>query len=215
MLKVFTIYKAFHKETGKSYIGFDSSWPKRKNSHIRQSQKNPRQYLHNAIRKYGADSFEWEVIYNSTDREHCLEMEKHFIQEYNTFEEGYNLTLGGEGKFGTLYSEETRRKMSQSRKGIKHSEETKQRFSEMRRGQTSPNKGKTFTDEHRKKLSEAKLGKGRDEETRKKISDKLKGRVSPNKGRTHIRNKKRNDEDGTKHTDSSGDANSISARQEG
>lgn len=58
------------------------------------------------------------------------------------------------------------------------SDETKKKLSDARKGKAGPNKGRTFSEESRKKMSEAakgrtspNKGKTRSEETRKKISE--------------------------------------------
>jgi len=99
-MDIYSIYKVTNKINGKVYIGFDSKWPNRKNEHMRQTKYLGRAF-NNALKKYGFDSFDWEVIYQSKDREHTLNiMEPFFIQEYNSFGSGYNMTKGGEGTFG-------------------------------------------------------------------------------------------------------------------
>jgi group I intron endonuclease len=96
-----TIYKATNSINGKSYIGFDSAWPKRKNRHLENAIYNREGKFYDAIRKYGWDKFQWEILYQSEDKEHTLNvMETQFIREYNTFNQGYNMTEGGEGCFG-------------------------------------------------------------------------------------------------------------------
>lgn len=96
-----TIYKATNSINGKSYIGFDSAWPKRKNRHLENANYNREGKFYDAIRKYGWDKFQWEILYQSEDKEHTLNvMETQFIREYNTFNQGYNMTEGGEGCFG-------------------------------------------------------------------------------------------------------------------
>lgn len=96
-----TIYKATNKVTGKSYIGFDSSWPKRKERHRENAEYNRSGKFYDAIRKYGWETFEWSILYQSVDKQHTLnEMESHFIKQYDTFNNGYNMTEGGEGCFG-------------------------------------------------------------------------------------------------------------------
>lgn len=102
---IYSIYKATNIITNQYYIGFDSNWPKRQKQHKNESfnknLKSFHHYFHRAIRKYGWDSFQWEVIYQSLDGDHCLkEMENHFIKEYDSFNNGYNMTLGGEGTIG-------------------------------------------------------------------------------------------------------------------
>lgn len=104
-MNIYSIYKATNIITGKSYIGFDSHWPKRKSEHksaaIRDTSYNK---FYNAIKKYGWESFVWEVIYQSTDGDHCLNtMESYFITGYNTLSDGYNSTKGGESGLGNKW----------------------------------------------------------------------------------------------------------------
>lgn len=47
-------------------------------------------------------------------------MEEKCIKEYNSIENGFNLNSGGDNKF---HSEETKLKMSKTRKGVPHSSE--------------------------------------------------------------------------------------------
>ena len=83
-MNIYSIYKATNKINGKVYIGFDSNWPQRMWEHKSPSNFNKKYKFYNALRKYGLDGFEWNVIYQSLDREHCLHtMEPFFIKEYN------------------------------------------------------------------------------------------------------------------------------------
>ena len=96
-----TIYKATNKITGKSYIGFDSSWPNRKRKHKINASTGREGKFYDSIRKHGWNNFIWSIIYQSENKEHTLNvMEPHYIKEYNTFNRGYNMTEGGEGCFG-------------------------------------------------------------------------------------------------------------------
>lgn len=88
------IYKVTNKVNGKSYIGqtrytLEFRW----RQHI---HKKDNSYFHNAIRKYGQENFILEIL------EECPvsilnEREIFYIAKYNTFKEGYNLTIGGDG----------------------------------------------------------------------------------------------------------------------
>jgi hypothetical protein len=108
-------------------VGFDSQWPKRKREHISDALNTKslgyHTVFHRAIRKYGFESFEWNVLYQSRDRDFTLnEMERHFIMEYNTFTRfnncnGYNLTLGGEGSLGCKWGEDSKNKLSVAKRG--------------------------------------------------------------------------------------------------
>ena len=89
---------------GKSYIGFDSKWPKRRRDHLREALKpSSPSYnfvFHKALRKYGQESFSWTVVWQCDDRDLTLsEFEPLAIMEFDThyrFGHGYNM---GQGAF--------------------------------------------------------------------------------------------------------------------
>lgn len=120
-MSIYSIYKVTNKVNGKIYIGFDSNWPVRKYQHKSRAKKNSSYRLHMAIRKYGWENFDWEVIYQSYDCLHTLKiMEPYFITEYNSFARGYNMTTGGDGTPGHIRNPAIAKK---------HSENMKQYFS--------------------------------------------------------------------------------------
>lgn len=81
-----------------------------------------------------------------------------------------------------LTSAEHRRLHSKGRLGWQHSEETKRKLSEARKGRVSPNKGKHLSEEQKRKMSETKKGHKVSEEAKKKISETLKGKHWFNNG---------------------------------
>lgn len=88
------IYKITNKVNGKSYIGqtrytLEFRW----RQHI---HKKDNTYFHNAIRKYGEDNFIKEIL-EECDVNYLNSREIFYIAKYNTFKEGYNLTIGGDG----------------------------------------------------------------------------------------------------------------------
>ena len=102
-MNIYTIYKATNKINNKCYIGFTNNLNLRKLDHKHSSiTKKLNNCFYNAINKYGWDNFEWEILYQSKDRNYTLSiMEPHFIREYNSYihfqdSNGYNMTLGGE-----------------------------------------------------------------------------------------------------------------------
>lgn len=100
------IYKFTNKITGKTYIGQTNDIEKRKRGHKSESF-NPKANgynlpFHAAIRKYGWENFEFEILEEIPDefgREYLNEREIFFISYYKSLvdENGYNLTKGGEG----------------------------------------------------------------------------------------------------------------------
>ena len=88
-----------------------------------------------------------------------------------------------EAKKGKHLSEETKRKISEVHKGKPKSEEWKRKQSESRKGEGNPNYGKHLSEETKRKLSEAKKGKSTwikgkhlSEETKRKLSVSHKGK---------------------------------------
>ena len=87
-------------------------------------------------------------------------METYFIKEYDSLNNGYNLTEGGDGMLGNIPSIETRMKMSLAGKG-----------------RTSHRKGKTLPEETRKKMSLSHIGTKASFEHKKNISEGLKNQL--------------------------------------
>lgn len=102
-----------------------------------------------------------------------------------------HVQLWNKGKHN-VYSKETLNSISNSlkgntnHKGCKHSEETRKKISEARKGKPAWNKGKKASLETRKKLSESHKGYIATEETRKKLSEALKGKPCPIKGKHRV-----------------------------
>jgi group I intron endonuclease len=115
------IYKATNKVNGKVYIGQTiRGLSSRKSDHISTALRNVDNfYFHNSIRKYGSKSFKWETLCECSSLEDLNKMEKHYIDIYDTFESGYNMTIGGEGTLGHTLSEETKKLLSYNNKGRK------------------------------------------------------------------------------------------------
>ena len=153
------IYRIFHKDTGKSYIGQTITLRNRTYRHWQASDDT---YLCRSIRKHGRDKFDIEILYNNIPEQWLNDWEIETIRKWNTFKGyGYNLTPGGKsvsGKdhpmFGKSHSENTKRKISESNKGRKLSEDHKNKISKSCKGK---NKGRKVSKETRKKMSDAKI----------------------------------------------------------
>ena len=61
-------------------------------------------------------------------------MESYFIKEYDSFKNGYNLTLGGEGTLGRPTTDVTKNKISEALKNKPKSKEHLLKMSETRIG---------------------------------------------------------------------------------
>ena len=96
-----------------------------------------------------------------------------WINYYDSFNSGMNLTLGGSGSLGSLRKESTL-------KGKPLSEEIKEKISKS-------HKGKTLSDEHKKALAKAKKGYNHSEETKLKIKESNKGKIETEEHRDKLK----------------------------
>lgn len=90
------IYKITNSINGKIYIGKTyKTIEQRFKEHFKDSKRYKNRPLYRAINKYGIESFKIEVIEKTNTPE---EREKYWIQHFNSYHNGYNATLGGDGK---------------------------------------------------------------------------------------------------------------------
>lgn len=181
------IYVFTNKINGKQYVGQTINIEDRYKQHRKDSKnkdKKPNSIFYRAIRKYGFDNFDFKVIETDIDISEIHEREKFWIKELNTMKpNGYNLTEGGEGTFGYRHTEESKKKMSEMKKGVPakpKSEETRRKLSEANRGKKlseetkikigNANRGRKLTDEHKKRISETQKGRVHSEEHNKNVS---------------------------------------------
>ena len=184
------IYKITNTVNNKSYIGISVYEPTQGRIKKHLSGYGNR-IIARAIKKYGRDAFTYEVLEENVFDEFLPDLEVAYIANFNTVvPHGYNLTHGGDR---VIFSEETRRKMSESHKGKTLSEEHRRKISEAGKGRKfsaeqrrkiseslSRNHPKFCEErytETRRKMSEAKKGKLRSAETRRKISEAQRGKV--------------------------------------
>lgn len=91
------IYKITNKINGKVYIG-QTITPIKNRMYKHYSQaRNGKNItgIDAAIKKYGKENFEVEQILECPNEDLDLQ-EKFYISKYNSFENGYNLTIGGQ-----------------------------------------------------------------------------------------------------------------------
>ena len=97
-----TIYKITNLVNGKCYIGETLNPPnERKIQHFSNLRNNRHANikLQYAFNKYGEDNFSFEALLSCPDEER-FSKEIELIEQYNSFEDGYNLTPGGDGPGG-------------------------------------------------------------------------------------------------------------------
>lgn len=94
------IYKITNTINQKSYIGKTIySVDKRWKEHCRDSrkQRTEKRPLYNAMNKYGIENFKIEIIEECSE-DLLEEKEKYWINTFDTYNNGYNATIGGDGK---------------------------------------------------------------------------------------------------------------------
>jgi group I intron endonuclease len=128
------VYKATNANTGKSYIGITvQDFEKYKRRHIVAALRTTGKFrvFYAAIRKYGEESFEWEILEYCKSKAELCEMEISYIDRFNTYIGnpdcmGYNMTRGGEQYSYRLDDhpnrDEIRTKLSSIRKGKTYEE---------------------------------------------------------------------------------------------
>ena len=105
------IYKITNILNNKSYIGqtIQSNPKMRWYDHQAKSRCGLNQPLFNAIRKYGVDSFTWEVIDRANSLEELNKLEEQYVKQYNSIDEGYNIRKAGGNKLHNTASIEKMR----------------------------------------------------------------------------------------------------------
>jgi group I intron endonuclease len=99
------IYKITRKETGKAYVGMSRDIEIRWRGHVNHAMLGKGHAIHAAIKKYGADAFEFEILEQCT-AEKLVEREKHHIAEQKTLApRGYNMSSGGQSGYSDLSDE--------------------------------------------------------------------------------------------------------------
>lgn len=129
--------------SNKRYIGITSKKPEHRWNYGKSYSSN--KHFSSAIKKYGWDSFEHIIVYSGLSKQDACKKEKELIALYNSNnpQYGYNNSIGGENPAeGAIFSEESRRKMSNAHKGLKHSKETKELLSKKKKGMPNGHEGK-------------------------------------------------------------------------
>lgn len=146
MLRTSGIYKIINLKTGDFYIGSATSLYVRKGSHwsYLRNNKHGNRHLQNAVNKYGLENFEYMVI-EECSKDCLINREQYYI---DLLKPHYNICLVAGSTVGRVFTEEHKKKISDSNRGKKrtpeqiehqrliklgkkHSDETKQRISEI------------------------------------------------------------------------------------
>lgn len=152
--KTFTVYFHTNIDNNKVYVGITSQkiasrWGKNGKNYLEKKKDGDfvQPKFARAILKYGWEGFTHTIFAEGLSREEACLMEMTLIALYDSIENGYNITKGGEGTIGVVISEEECKKRSERFKGRRMSPDTEFKA------------GHSFTPEVLQKLSDAKKGK--------------------------------------------------------
>lgn len=157
--------------SGKSYIGQTIHPHKRYVCFLNINKSYGGSKIDRARKKYGPENFKYEILETyQNENEHEVfeklnELEIYYIAKYDTFNNGYNLTKGGNYNIDEIARKEMSNGLKEYYKthinpfkGKHHTNETKQLLSEKQKEyyktHNSPWKNKHLSEEQRKHLSD-------------------------------------------------------------
>lgn len=183
--QIMIIYKIQNKKDGKTYIG---QTIRTVEDRVKRHLKRGKNHIAHALRKYGIESFDISVIDMASSLEELKEKEKYWIKHFNCkCPHGYNLTDGGDGRAGSLNSQETRNKISKSLTGKPLSETHKNILKENHVGTT----GYHHSEETKKRIRETNIKTYSSPEMKSKWREMNLGDKNPAFGKpSHKRGKK-------------------------
>ena len=73
--------------------------------------RHPNIHLQNAWNKYGEDAFSFYIL-EQCNQSSLFDREMYWIDKFDSFNNGYNKTAGGEGCFGYVHNDKNKKKMS-------------------------------------------------------------------------------------------------------
>ena len=211
------IYCAIHRDSLMCYVGSSVNIHRRRIEHLHASKTKCLTNFHRALREFGADSFDFELL-EICSKENMLEREEFWIKFLGAASlDGFNTSKTPTATYNRQVSEVSRKRhsagnrgkkrtperieqMRQIHLGTKHSAEHIEKirakmkvrvFTEEHRARLSASqKGRTFSEETREKMRQAALGRKLSKGHKVKIAESLKGHVVSEETREKLRKKK-------------------------
>lgn len=174
MIMGYCVYK-HTAPNGKVYIGVTGREPSERFASGHGYRKNV--LFWRAIQKYGWGNISHDILQDNLEKNAAYHLERFYIRQYDSCnpEIGYNISIGGEGgTLGVKFSKETRDNISKGHIGLRHSEETLKKLRNSKTGANNPNYGKHLSDEQKKKISISVRAAQSSPEIKNKISNAIK-----------------------------------------
>lgn len=182
------IYK-YVSPCGKVYIGQTIYEARRRKTFFNLNKSYGGDKIDSARKKYGPENFTYEILFKSdfkTAKEAQIkldEMEAYYIDLYDSYRNGYNMTLGGYTTTGMKLSDDTKQLLSKIRTG----KTLRPRTLEEKEYHSKVMKQKWTSKEYR----EIRENINNSEEHKRKVSESLKGEKNGMFGKTHSEEAKR------------------------
>lgn len=168
---MYYVYMHRNKFNNKVYIGVTNDIKRRWRSNGVEYRSSISFY--GAILKYGFDAFEHLILQETDDEKQAFELEKRYINEYesNSKKKGYNISAGGNG--GKIYKNHPRNMLGKHQTDFQKENQSRlmsdSDFNPMKNGAVKWG----VTHKHPRGM----MGKHHSEEHNQLVSEKLKGRV--------------------------------------
>lgn len=143
--------------SGKVYIGQTCQKPENRWNDGKGYKSG---YFYCAIKKYGWENIQHEVLFTGLDQLNADIIEEDLIYYYRQIGKSYNLATGGKVNRGWKMSEEAKEKLRIINTGRTLSNKAKEKIRLSKLGENNPNYGKSPSKETRQKISKAMKGKG-------------------------------------------------------
>lgn len=136
----YEVYMHTNRINGKAYVGITCNGVRyRLYSHESAARHGSKLPFHQAIKKYGIDSFDTCVLATCCGLVEATRLEQEFILQHKTFgRNGYNATEGGEGTKGVAISADRREAISRHFKSMLRTEQHRKRISSALSGVSKP-----------------------------------------------------------------------------
>lgn len=104
------VYLITNKIDNKKYVGISNDiyhrWTEHKWRAFNKSSQEYNKTLSKAFRKYGLENFEFSILKEEKDANKRKELEKDYIKFYDSYKNGYNDTIGGDGNLRNKLTEQ-------------------------------------------------------------------------------------------------------------
>ncbi len=146
--KIYLVYLISHPNSKHFYIGKTNDLKVRTNKHLEDSIRKNKTFIHQWLQKYPEPVI--EILEENIDEETAFLYERMYISLFRSWNLSLmNMTNGGDGASGYRHTDETKAKISKIHKGLVYSEESRKLMSEKRKGEKHWLYGKHFTEEHK------------------------------------------------------------------